>query len=244
MTCTEIQLKIVLLMGVRDEELIQRLISLDTGASLQDVVTCCRSFEATCHTASVIYSSPSQLRVMSTYKKGRRHDKTPHSPQQPPSGQRVKTQHRTAVPSPVHPCQSCARRHGPKCPARAASCYNCGRQGHWAGTDKCPTKTAQCRLCTRTGHYDRFCRNTPSHDGQGGALNVGRASPTSRRKYSNCRSLTDVSPSSAMTPTPVCFHLVHGESTSRFQMLPDTGADITVIGTRHLQLLHIPLSSL
>ncbi|KAG0724288.1 hypothetical protein GWK47_040884 [Chionoecetes opilio] len=86
MTCAEIQLKMVLLMGVRDEELIQRLISLDTGASLQDVVTCCRSFEATRHTASAIYSSPSQLRAMSTYKKGRRHDKTPHSPQQPPSG--------------------------------------------------------------------------------------------------------------------------------------------------------------
>ncbi|KAG0715202.1 hypothetical protein GWK47_001358 [Chionoecetes opilio] len=103
MTCAEIQLKMVLLMGVRDEELIQRLISLDTGASLQDVVTCCRSFEVTRHTASVIYSSPSQLRAMSTYKKGRRHDKTPHSPQLPPSGQRVKTQHRTAVPSPVHP---------------------------------------------------------------------------------------------------------------------------------------------
>ncbi|KAG0718950.1 hypothetical protein GWK47_051498 [Chionoecetes opilio] len=39
MTCVEIQLKMVLLMGVRDEELIQCLISLDTGASLQDLVT-------------------------------------------------------------------------------------------------------------------------------------------------------------------------------------------------------------
>ncbi|KAG0718744.1 hypothetical protein GWK47_051865 [Chionoecetes opilio] len=47
-----------------------------------------------------------------------------------------------------------------------------------------------------------------------------------------------------MTPTPVCIHLVHGESTSRLQMLPDTGADVTVIGMRHLQMLHIPLSSL
>ncbi|KAG0697957.1 hypothetical protein GWK47_026177 [Chionoecetes opilio] len=72
MTCAEIQLKMVFLMGVRDEELIQRLISLDTGASLLDVVTCCRSLEATCKTASAIHSSPSQLRAMSTYKKGRR----------------------------------------------------------------------------------------------------------------------------------------------------------------------------
>ncbi|KAG0725740.1 hypothetical protein GWK47_038032 [Chionoecetes opilio] len=104
MTCAEIQGKMVLLMGVRDEELIQRLYPPDTGASLQDVVTCCRSFEATRHTASAIYSSPSQLRVMSTYKKGRRHDKTPHSPQQPPfPGQRVKTQHRTAVSQPCSP---------------------------------------------------------------------------------------------------------------------------------------------
>ncbi|KAG0709958.1 hypothetical protein GWK47_023771 [Chionoecetes opilio] len=84
-TCAEIQLKMVLLMGVRDEELIQRLISLDTGASLQEVVTV-RSLEATRQTASAIYSSPKQLRVMSTYKKRQAHDKTPHSPQQPTSG--------------------------------------------------------------------------------------------------------------------------------------------------------------
>ncbi|KAG0719861.1 hypothetical protein GWK47_049621 [Chionoecetes opilio] len=79
MTCAEIQLKMVLFMGVRDKELIQPLISLDTGASLHDVVTCCRSFEATRNAASAIHSSPSQLRATSTYKKGRRRDKTPQA---------------------------------------------------------------------------------------------------------------------------------------------------------------------
>ncbi|KAG0711208.1 hypothetical protein GWK47_021100 [Chionoecetes opilio] len=83
MTCAEIQLKMVLLMGVRDEELIQRLISLDTGASLQDVVTCCRSFEATRHTASAIYS----LQATSPHvhlQEGQASRQDPHSLKQPP----------------------------------------------------------------------------------------------------------------------------------------------------------------
>ena len=59
----------VILMGVRDQELVQRLISLDTAASLQEFVTCCRSFEAARTTASAIHASPSQLRIISSYKK-------------------------------------------------------------------------------------------------------------------------------------------------------------------------------
>ena len=46
-------------MGVRDEELVQKLISLDTTASLQDVINTCRSYEATRKAISAILIPPS-----------------------------------------------------------------------------------------------------------------------------------------------------------------------------------------
>lgn len=57
--CAGTQLKMVLLMGIKDK-LVQHLISLDANASLQIFVMCCRSYEATRTTASAFHASPSQ----------------------------------------------------------------------------------------------------------------------------------------------------------------------------------------
>ena len=46
-TCEETQLKMIILMGVRDEKLVEKLIDLESTASLQDVVNTCQSYEAT-----------------------------------------------------------------------------------------------------------------------------------------------------------------------------------------------------
>ncbi|KAG0716207.1 hypothetical protein GWK47_010243 [Chionoecetes opilio] len=125
MTCAEIQLKNGLLMGVRDEELINAL-----SPSTQALLFKTGSPVAVPSKSPAIHP-PLFTRLQAsfapcpTYRKGRPHDKTPHSPQLPPSGQRVKTQHRTGVSQPCSPCQSCARRHGPKCPGPGMRlCYN------------------------------------------------------------------------------------------------------------------------
>ncbi|XP_045120473.1 uncharacterized protein LOC123509916 [Portunus trituberculatus] len=233
-TCAETQLKMVLLMGIREEELVQRLISMDSGAPLQDLVTCCRSYEAARNTASAIQSSPSQLFSISAYRRGKRRDKATSSLQQPPSEQRGKP----AAVDVSQPCQCCSRRHSyGQCPAVDSTCSNCGRKGHWAKTARCPAKDTQCRACKKTGHYDKCCRLTNATHSQ-------NSSHATSQKKSSCRSVTRSPASEAMTPKPVCIHLTHGGSTSHLQMLPDTGADVTVIGQRHLSILQIPRNSL
>ncbi|XP_045105474.1 uncharacterized protein LOC123500985 [Portunus trituberculatus] len=224
----------VLLMGIREEELVQRLISMDSGAPLQDLVTCCRSYEAARNTASAIQSSPSQLFSISAYRRGKRRDKAASSLQQPPSEQRGKP----AAVDVSQPCQCCSRRHSyGQCPAVDSTCSNCGRKGHWAKTARCPAKDTQCRACKKTGHYDKCCRLTNATHSQ-------NSSHATSQKKSSCRSVTRSPASEAMTPKPVCIHLTHGGSTSHLQMLPDTGADVTVIGQRHLSILQIPRDSL
>lgn len=228
--CAETQIKMVILMGVRDEQLVQKLISLDSNASLQDVITCCRSYEATRATASAIHSSPSQMCAVSAYKKqqGReKHKKASNSG------------HRGTSPSQKssgHQCPSCGRTHGPsQCPASASNCTNCGRKGHWAKRQKCPANTAQCRHCKRTGHFDKCCRSKGKNS---------TSSPPPAYKVQACLQPDDASEADSPSPNPICVYVRHGNGSSQLQMLPDTGADITIIGEQHLAALDMPTRNL
>ncbi|XP_068235531.1 uncharacterized protein [Palaemon carinicauda] len=228
--CEETQMKMIILMGIRDGELVQKLISLDATASLQEVVNTCRSYEAARKATSAIRAPTSQLRVVSTYKKqkggGKNHSSTP-------------------PPKPATPCQCCARTHHSSevCPALESSCKNCGRRGHWDRTPKCPANAAQCRVCNRVGHYDKYCKTKRNDSTQGGSSS-DKTTPSSGKskvvKKSSCRRVETFGKS----PKPVCVLLTYGDVTSRIQMLPDTGAEVSVVGPQHLDLLKIPRSNL
>ena len=133
----------VLLMGVRDEELTQKIIALDSTTPLQAVVNVCRAHEATRTATSAIRAPTASIAKISKYRqdKGRNH--------QP-----------TSTPSNTSKaCQSCNKSHNSaKCPAATSTCKNCGRKGHWARTPKCPALKVTCHYCTKTGHYDKCCR--------------------------------------------------------------------------------------
>ncbi|ROT69962.1 hypothetical protein C7M84_011804, partial [Penaeus vannamei] len=67
--CEETQLKMIILTGIRDEELIQKLICLPSHSSLQDMVNACRSFEATRSATSAIRALPNQVCAVSANQK-------------------------------------------------------------------------------------------------------------------------------------------------------------------------------
>ncbi|XP_064116655.1 uncharacterized protein K02A2.6-like [Macrobrachium nipponense] len=226
-SCTERQLQMVILMGVRDEELIQRLIPLQPSSTLAEFVTCCRS-ASTCATASAIASSPSQVNALSTYKKNQRLQKrTSHrSPDQ-----------RSHQSPNSDLCQYCSCKHDSgQCPATGASCNNCGRTGHWPRTQKCPAKETQCKTCQKQGHFEKMCRSTKK------SQTGNTASPPPNKSNPGCRFVGDNLGSES--PTPVTVSLSFGDISSHLQLIPDTGADITVIGTIHLDALRIPRTRL
>ncbi|XP_064083925.1 uncharacterized protein K02A2.6-like [Macrobrachium nipponense] len=218
----------VILMGVRDEELIQRLIPLQPSSTLAEFVTCCRSYESTRATASAIASAPSQVNAVSTYKKNQRLQKR--------TSHRSPDQHSHQSPN-SDPCQYCSRKHDSgQCPATGASCNNCGRTGHWPCTQKCPAKEAQCKTCQKQGHFEKMCRSTKKS--QTGYT----ASPPPNKSNPSCRFVGDNLGSES--PTPVTVSLSFGDISAQLQLIPDTGADITVIGTIHLDALRIPRTRL
>ena len=63
--CEETQLKQVILMGVRDSKLVQRLITLAPTSSLDDLVQECYTHEATRSTATAITSPSTAARATS-----------------------------------------------------------------------------------------------------------------------------------------------------------------------------------
>ncbi|KAK8394796.1 hypothetical protein O3P69_005935 [Scylla paramamosain] len=233
-----------------DEEVVQRIIALDAAATLADVVTLCRSYEAT-RTAASALRAPPGVRAVSQYRKDK---KTDH---------RTKADARPAVPTLQSSCSNCGKQqHGPKgCPATEAVCHGCGKTGHWSHMEKCPAKTVQCNACSRYGHFEKLCKssNPKSQHSSKPKLQktkknsratihvvrtqspLSRVPETSKQEASNVRrvhSTVRVKP----TPSPtICIVVTHGERSNTMEMIPDTGADTTVIGPQHLQ--HLGLTS-
>ncbi|KAK8397121.1 hypothetical protein O3P69_004659 [Scylla paramamosain] len=233
-----------------DEEVVQRIIALDAAATLADAVTLCRSYEAT-RTAASAPRAPPGVRAVSQYRKDK---KTDH---------RTKADARPAVPTLQSSCSNCGKQqHGPKgCPATEAVCHGCGKTGHWSHMEKCPAKTVQCNACSRYGHFEKLCKssNPKSQHSSKPKLQktkknsratihvvrtqspLSRVPETSKQEASNVRrvhSTVRIKP----TPSPtICIVVTHGERSDTMEMIPDTGADTTVIGPQHLQ--HLGLTS-
>jgi len=234
--CEETQLKMVIVMGIRDDELIQRLISLDDKCSLQEMVTACRSYEAARCATSAIRAQPTQVRALTHHQKNKKQKSLAKQSFQQPTSSRA-----------AELCQCCARHHeAGDCPAAHVTCRNCGRQGHFSSTVKCPASKAQCRLCSRIGHFDSCCKkDSRQHHKRGTNVPDGASSPSGQNKTKklSCRRVTSPC-SSPVMPKHVSVLVTHGCKSSCLQMMPDTGADITVIGPQHLKSLGIPWSQL
>ena len=69
--CEEVWIKHGLLTGVHDEELVQKIISLEASATLAEVVMLCRSHEATRLAASALRTPPA-ARAVSQYRQGKK----------------------------------------------------------------------------------------------------------------------------------------------------------------------------
>ncbi|KAK8397129.1 hypothetical protein O3P69_004665 [Scylla paramamosain] len=197
--CEETQLKSVILMGVRDDELIQRLISLEDKCSLQEMVTACRSYEAARCATSDIRAQPTQVRALTQHQKSK---KQKNLDKQPPQQSTAKT---------AELCQCCARYHETgACPAAQVTCRNCGRQGHFASTVKCPASKAQCRLCSRIGHFDSCCKKVSRQNHKRGSTDGAPTPSQQKSKQLSCRRV--ISPSPAV-PQHVSVLVTHGDYT-------------------------------
>ena len=231
-TCFEMQMKQVIMMGIRDEKLIQELIPNIPTSSLDEVVQQCYAFEAARNTASVIVSPEKLVCATSRYKANKKVKQKPLSSPNPPR----------------EPCSSCTKKHDrDKCPASDSTCNNCGKRGHWARTSRCPALKTTCRACGNEGHYDQYCRKSGSQGSD--AATKGRAhepprSPRREPKGSGARTVHSTSRTPPASSPPVTITVVHSKGSSSLSMLPDTGADVTIIGPGHLARLGLSTSDL
>lgn len=241
-TCEETQFKMIILMGLRDSDLVQKLLSLDPSLPLQSVMNACHAHEAARRTTSAINNPQQQVKAVSAYQKQKRQknrDQQQDSPNNSSAATRL--------------CYSCLSQHEPgQCPARSFTCTNCGKQGHKQQSVRCPAWKVQCRLCARAGHFEKCCRAS-SKKKNGGQMSKGRNSQrtgtttcsSSRSRDAEVNDCNNVR-STATSDSPQLVHITVScnGTVSRLHMLPDTGADVTIIGQRHLKDLGLPKSSL
>ena len=219
-----------ILMGIRDEELTQQLIEMDPSATLQDVLKKCRSLESSRNVSSALRDKAS-ARAISQYK---RDQKALHKKKFAP-------QPATPPHSTLKSCGSCGRQHDRgSCPAAKSTCRACDKKGHWAGTQKCYARNAKCSVCNLQGHYDKCCpkkkarqkKKEDATDRQNLQVVSSTAPPES-----HARSVTS-SERPRPEPSPkVRVSIQHNGSSGPLVIIPDTGADTTVIGIQHLDSL-------
>ncbi len=88
---------------------------------------------------------------------------------------------------------------------------------------------------------DSVGQNKNKDGGQLSSSSYSRASPT-LKKNGSCHQVS--SSSSDKCTQPVEVHVLHDSMASKLQMIPDTGVDVTVVSTRHLEMLRLLMSSL
>lgn len=130
-----------------------------------------------------------------------------------------------------------------QCPASQSTCGNCGRQGHWVRTPRCPAVKIKCRLCHRMGHYEKCCRASKKQGQQSRTGNSIQPAQQERQQQKN-RTNRLQTPKPENKPKNVCVLASFKGKSANLYMLPDTGADITIIGPQHLQSLGLSTSDL
>ncbi|XP_037804919.1 uncharacterized protein LOC119599258 [Penaeus monodon] len=166
-TCCEQWMKHGILMGIRDEELTQKLIQMDCSATLQDVLEKCRDKNAA-------LKQKSKMR--------------PSSP----------------LPSKVWNC--------------------CGRQ-HEKGLCRATTSTTYVVLVARKAIGILLQSVLPGMPDVRSAI------------VSHARSVTSTARPKPQPSPKVCISIRHNDSSGSLAIIPDTGADTTVIGLKHLSSL-------
>lgn len=230
--CEEMQMKQVILMGVIDQELVQELIGIIPTHSLDKVVQHCYAFEAARRTANAITSPAQALCAVSRYKKDKKARQHASAPTQPLSDA----------------CDSCGRPHAKgECSAALVICSNCGKKGHRVRMPRCPAINATCKCCGKQGHFDRCCRSSRPAASSSALAKCNKSPgpyPRNKNKNPSVRRIMDNTHTPSETSPFVVVEISHVKGTGVLTLLPDTGADTTIIGADHLNDIGLTLADL
>ncbi|XP_037784643.1 uncharacterized protein LOC119580605 [Penaeus monodon] len=150
-----------------------------------------------------------------------------------------KSKMRPSSPLPSKVCNCCGRQHEKGlCRATTSTCRACGKKGHWHSTAKCPAGMPDVRsaigrdtMITAVQRNGRL-RRQREEDTQNLRI-VSSVSPS----VSHARSVTSTARPKPQPSPKVRVSIRHNDSSGSLAIIPDTGADTTVIGLKHLSSL-------
>ena len=146
--------------------------------------------------------------------------------------------------------QAVQRKYTPSQNQTGKACSGCGGGLHQGGRQQCPAYNRICNSCKRVGHLSRVCRGRQPH--QPNSRVSTRPAPAAMGIHVDpfVDTFVDEQPpqvnaSSAITNSPdfepaptINIHMSSLNGHSIVQVLPDSGADISVAGRALLEHLH------
>ena len=223
--CVETQMKHAILIGVKDEEVKQRLLELKSDATLDQVITVCRSREAAEVTTQELRPSQPTARGVSAYKKQKNPKKHSNTNAKGKKSEPQVNKNRSE------------RQVNDRC-------GRCGYSAH--PKDKCPAIGEECRKCSKVGHFASCCRSkdttNTTTESRGNVMAVTGATQCN---VAYVRATTAQFPSIVGTPSPTIeLRVSAGEKSGNVTCVPDTGADTTLMTRDLLKVLCMEKSDL
>lgn len=233
--CMDDRLRDQIIVGIRDEETLKRLMEVKS-VSLMQAIDICRACESAYRSAVDLRgNTAASLQRLSQYKRDQR------------SGTSDRPRPRTSSPGRR---DSLGRddRGRARTPSRPR-CDRCGRRPH-RERSLCPAIGRTCFSCGKENHFQNVCRRMSSNMSSSPA---SRRSPSPGSRRSRARSpqyslhpvIADVFSSSCARPAPkikVLFSHAGGHGT--LTCMADSGADATVMGPSDARVLGIDFASL
>lgn len=230
--CVDNQLKHAILIGLKDNDTVQQLLRMKANTSLSEVLTVVRSMEAAQKTSNAIQveyqPATGKVNAISTYKKHKK--KQDHRNNQEGSSKK-----RTSPEDTSHKTTSSDK-----------YCYWCGGNRHPRA--QCPANEKKCSFCNKKGHFAKICLKSQQRNAAAPSAIQKTRPYHNQGNVSSIKSEANIRAIDAGKVGPPCpsiaLHISFEGNQGILDIIPDTGADTTVIGRQHLQRLGVQLEDL
>ena len=220
--CVDYQIRHAIVVGVRDEKLRKDILEMDSASTLEQVAKACEVYESVRESSKEIGPSQASVSAMSAYKKGKKANKHGQDKQQSAGGS--------------------TKKENP--PKNKQQCNRCGNKPHTKDV-VCPASEIICNKCEKKGHFAKVCFSKGSKEKKQNDKEMKSTTYSITAIRSPMSTLQTVETSCIGPPSPtISLHVEHGRASGNVEIVPDTGADTTVISLENFKTLGMKTSDL
>ena len=226
--CSDQQFRDRIVTGIRDEETVKQLLT-EKKLTLEKTITICRAKENANKDSENLHSATAEVNNITRDKKQNSYKTEKNKYGTRPWRDKNKQEGKNRYSNPQREFS-----YNPQREFKYKKCKFCGRNWH-DQLSQCPARGENCAKCGVKGHFAVVCMRSVTLDSEdeddcGNAWRI---------------TLAGVNEKSCNKKTPkVTIQVVYGNKESQLETTPDTGAEMSVIGTKEAQNIGVNIDNL